>query len=172
MMKTRPSFGVPPSGGRSPMNSNFEFIGLLPPEGGTPNDFPSRDIWRFPGNDKCQISNDKWKILFSPDFARYWPLRNLIGFRPSLLYYYCPDQCADVLQPISRAILGQPVNDLHRRHRVVKVRGADLNCARPGDDEFERVFGRRDSADADQRDLDRARGLEDAAHGDRLDRRA
>jgi hypothetical protein len=35
------SFGVPPSGGKSSMNSNFEFIELLPPEGGTPNAFSS-----------------------------------------------------------------------------------------------------------------------------------
>src|SRR5262245_65683173 len=33
----RKSFGVSPSGGRGSMNSKFEFIEPLPPEGETPN---------------------------------------------------------------------------------------------------------------------------------------
>src|SRR5215510_16083370 len=68
-------------------------------------------------------------------------------FPPNRLCHNGPNQRADVLQPISQAILSQPVNDFHRRRRVVKVRGTDLNCVRPGDDEFERVISRRDSAD-------------------------
>src|SRR2546428_5361883 len=82
----------------------------------------------------------------------------------------CPHQRTDALKSLAAAIIGEPVDNLHRGARVVKIGSADLHGARSGNDEFERILYGRNAPNAEEWDLDRTGRLKDTAHGNGLDR--
>ena len=63
------------------------------------------------------------------------------------------------MEPLAPAVIADALHNAEGGSGVVEIRGAHLDGARPGDDEFQRIFGAGNAADADDGDLHGTRGL-------------
>ena len=79
-----------------------------------------------------------------------------------------PDQILHASDPMPDHVIFNAVDDFHRGGRMDEVGRADLDGRCPRDQEFERVGGRRDSADSDHRDLYGTDHLPDHPEGNRF----
>src|SRR5947209_5005347 len=105
--------------------------------------------------------------------ARIWIFSDTPGSRGgSSVTRQIPWQLAERREALRRHEGGDTVVHIGDRVGVHERGGADLHRAAPGDQELERILRPHDAANADHRDVDRARSLVREVHGQRPDRRS